>query len=62
VTVGWVMVRDSGTGGHVAIVAKMTKTRFLVEKYNHGVDHGYGQRWIARGANGECDHFIQFRQ
>ena len=49
-TVGSVMVRDSGTWGHVAIVAKVTKKRFLIEEYNHDVDHGYGQRWIARGA------------
>ncbi len=46
-TVGSVMVRDSGTWGHVAIVAKVTKKRFLIEEYNHDVDHGYGQRWIC---------------
>jgi surface antigen len=61
-TVGSVMVRDSGTWGHVAIVAKVRKHRFLVEEYNHNVSHGYGQRWIGRGANGDWDHFIHFRQ
>ena len=61
-TVGSVMVRDSGTWGHVAIVAKVKKHRFLVEEYNHNVDHGYGQRWLARGASGDWDHFIHFRQ
>jgi surface antigen len=61
-TVGSVMVRDSGTWGHVAIVAKVKKHKFLVEEYNHNVDHGYGQRWLARGASGDWDHFIHFRQ
>jgi surface antigen len=60
-TVGSVMVRDSGTWGHVAIVAKVSKQRFLVEEYNHDVDHGYGQRWISRAPNGDWDHFIHFR-
>jgi surface antigen len=61
-TVGSVMVRDSGTWGHVAIVAKVTKTRFLIEEYNHDVSHGYGQRWIARAPNADWSHFIHFRQ
>lgn len=61
-TVGSVMVRDSGTWGHVAIVAKVTKKRFLVEEYNHDVSHGYGQRWIARAPNADWSHFIHFRQ
>ena len=61
-TVGSVMVRDSGTWGHVAIVAKVERGRFLVEEYNHDVDHGYGQRWIARANTAEWDHFIHFRQ
>ena len=56
------MVRDSGTWGHVAIVAKVTKTRFLIEEYNHDVSHGYGQRWIARAPNADWSHFIHFRQ
>jgi surface antigen len=60
-TVGSVMVRDSGTWGHVAIVAKVTKTQFMVEEYNHNVDHGYGTRWISRAPNGDWDHFIHFR-
>jgi surface antigen len=60
-TVGSVMVRDSGTWGHVAIVAKVTKTQFMVEEYNHNVDHGYGTRWISRSPNGDWDHFIHFR-
>ncbi|MBJ7329220.1 MAG: CHAP domain-containing protein [Solirubrobacteraceae bacterium] len=60
-TVGSVMVRDSGTWGHVAIVAKVTKQRFLVEEFNHGVSHGYGQRWITRADSPEWDHFIHFR-
>ena len=61
-TVGSVMVRDSGTWGHVAIVAKVERGRFLVEEYNHEVDHGYDQRWIARADTAEWDHFIHFRQ
>ena len=61
-TVGSVMVRDSGTWGHVAIVAKVTRTRFLVEEYNHDTSHGYGQRWINRADGSEWDHFIHFRQ
>jgi surface antigen len=60
-TVGSVMVRDSGTWGHVAIVSKVTKTQFMVEEYNHNVDHGYGTRWISRAPNGDWDHFIHFR-
>jgi surface antigen len=60
-TVGSVMVRDSGTWGHVAVVAKVTKTQFMVEEYNHNVDHGYGTRWISRAPNGDWDHFIHFR-
>ena len=61
-TVGSVMVRDSGTWGHVAIVAKVEPGRFLVEEYNHGVDHGYGQRWIARADSAELGPLIHFRQ
>jgi surface antigen len=61
-TVGSVMVRDSGTWGHVAVVARVDKHRFLVQEYNHNVDHGYGQRWIARGPNGDRDHLIHFRR
>jgi surface antigen len=61
-TVGSVMVRDSGTWGHVAIVAKVRKHKFLVEEYNHNVPHGYGQRWLTRSASGDWDHFIHFRQ
>src|SRR5436190_7688027 len=57
-TVGSVMVRDSGTWGHVAIVAKVTSKNFLVEEYNHDVRHGYGTRTIARSARGkDWDHF-----
>lgn len=56
------MVRDSGTWGHVAIVAKVKKHKFLVEEYNHNVDHGYGRRWLTRGPSGDWDHFIHFRQ
>jgi surface antigen len=62
-TVGSVMVRDSGTWGHVAIVAKVKRDKFLVEEYNHDVSHGYGQRWISRRkSSGEWDKFIHFRQ
>ena len=61
-TVGSVMVRDSGTWGHVAIVARVTPQRFLVEEYNHDTSHGYGQRWISRAAGAEFDHFVHFRQ
>lgn len=62
-TVGSVMVRDSGTWGHVAIVAKVRKHSFLVEEYNHNVPHGYGRRWISRSSSSpDWDHFIHFRQ
>jgi surface antigen len=62
-TVGSVMVRDSGTWGHVAIVAKVKRDKFLVEEYNHDTRHGYGQRWISRSpSSGEWDKFIHFRQ
>ena len=60
-TVGSVMVRDSGTWGHVAIVSKVTKTQFMVEEYNHDTPHGYGTRWISRAPNADWDHFIHFR-
>ena len=60
-TVGSVMVRDSGTWGHVAIVAKVTRTQFMVEEYNHDTPHGYGTRWISRAPNADWDHFIHFR-
>jgi surface antigen len=61
-TVGSVMVRDSGTWGHVAIVAKVNSKSFLVEEYNHDVRHGYGTRTISRSARGrDWDHFIHFR-
>lgn len=61
-TVGSVMVRDSGTWGHVAVVARVTKRRFLVEEYNHDVGHGYGRRWISRSPSSpEWDRFVHFR-
>jgi surface antigen len=61
-TVGSVMVRDSGTWGHVAIVAKVTKAQFMVEEYNHDGGHNYGTRWISRDAGSpDWDHFIHFR-
>jgi surface antigen len=62
-TVGSVMVRDSGTWGHVAIVAKVKPKKFLVEEFNHNVSHGYGQRWLSRSSSSsDWDHFIHFRQ
>jgi surface antigen len=61
-TVGSVMVRDSGTWGHVAIVAKVTAKSIVIEEYNHDVRHGYGTRTISRSARGQdWDHFIHFR-
>jgi hypothetical protein len=61
-TVGAVMVRDSGTWGHVAIVSKVKRKRFLVEEYNHDVSHGYGKRWLSRSrSSSDWDHFIHFR-
>ena len=62
-TVGSVMVRDSGTWGHVAVVAKVEASRFLIEEYNHEVSHGYSQRWISRSTSSpDWDHFIHFRR
>lgn len=46
--VGAVMVRNSGTFGHVAIVAKVRGGRFLVEQYNAGGTHTYSRQWMQR--------------
>jgi surface antigen/uncharacterized protein YraI len=60
-TVGSVMVRDRGKFGHVAIVAKVSAKRFLVEEYNHNGGHAYDKRWIKFSATSEWSHFIHFR-
>ncbi len=45
--VGAVMVRNSGTYGHVAIVAKVGKGKIYVEQYNAGGTHRYSQEWLT---------------
>jgi len=47
-TVGSVMVRNSGTFGHVAIVARVRRGRILVEQYNAGGTHTYSREWLAK--------------
>lgn len=44
--VGSVMVRNSGTFGHVAMVAKVGRGRILVEQYNAGGTHDYSREWL----------------
>jgi surface antigen len=46
-TPGSVMVRNSGTYGHVAIVAKTRKGGVYVEQYNAGGTHKYSQQWLT---------------
>lgn len=55
-TVGSVMVRESGKFGHVAIVAKVEKTRVFVEQYNAGGSHRYSKEWLPR-ADKKFIHF-----
>jgi surface antigen len=45
-TVGSVMVRNSGTYGHVAMVAKVAPGRIFVEQYNAGGTHTYSKQWL----------------
>jgi surface antigen len=45
-TVGSVMVRNSGTYGHVAMVAKARRNRVFVEQYNAGGTHQYSKEWL----------------
>ena len=44
---GSVMVRNSGTYGHVAMVARVGKGRVLVEQYNAGGTHNYSREWLT---------------
>lgn len=48
--VGSVMVRNSGTYGHVAIVAKVSKNKkkIFVEQYNAGGTHNYSKEWLTK--------------
>lgn len=57
-TVGSVMVRNSGRYGHVAIVAKVERSRVYVEQYNAGGTHRYSKQWLTR--KGKV--FIHFKQ
>ena len=43
---GSVMVRNSGTYGHVAMVAKVGRGRIFVEQYNAGGTHNYSKQWL----------------
>ncbi len=45
-TVGSVMVRNSGTYGHVAMVAKVGNGKVFVEQYNAGGTHQYSKEWL----------------
>jgi surface antigen/uncharacterized protein YraI len=45
-TVGSVMVRNSGTYGHVAMVAKVRPGKIFVEQYNAGGTHVYSKQWL----------------
>jgi surface antigen len=44
--VGSVMVRNSGTYGHVAMVARVAPGRIFVEQYNAGGTHTYSKQWL----------------
>lgn len=57
-TVGSVLVRNSGTYGHVAMVAKVGRGRVFVEQYNAGGTHRYSKEWLT--VTGEMT-FIHFR-
>lgn len=46
-TVGSVMVRNSGSYGHVAMVAKVRPGKVLVEQYNAGGTHTYSKQWLS---------------
>lgn len=45
-TVGSVMVRNSGTYGHLAMVAKVRPGRIFVEQYNAAGTHAYSKQWL----------------
>jgi surface antigen len=55
--VGAVMVRNSGTFGHVAIVAKVRRGRILVEQYNAGGTHNYSREWLGVSSVMRFIHF-----
>jgi surface antigen len=57
--VGSVMVRNSGTYGHVAMVAKVGKGRVFVEQYNAGGTHDYSQQWLDVASSMDFIHFVK---
>ena len=60
-TRGSVMVRNSGTYGHVAIVAKVRPGRILVEQYNAGGTHNYSREWLPVSSVMRFIHFPKGR-
>jgi surface antigen len=56
-TVGSVMVRNSGTFGHVAMVAKVRRHRVFVEQYNAGGTHTYSKQWLPITSDLTFIHF-----
>jgi surface antigen len=56
-TVGSVMVRNSGTYGHVAMVAKVRPGRVFVEQYNAGGTHVYSKQWLSVASYMTFIHF-----
>lgn len=60
-TVGSVMVRNSGSYGHVAMVAKVDRPgkRIYVEQYNAGGTHTYSQAWLDVESYMDFIHFTK---
>jgi surface antigen len=59
--VGAVMVRNSGTFGHVAMVAKVRPGRIFVEQYNAGGTHDYSKQWLPVSSVMTFIHFKRGR-
>ena len=62
--VGDIAVRDSGTWGHVAYVAKVNADgSFMVEEYNHVRPDTYSYRKATRGEGShQFSEFIRFKR
>jgi len=56
-TRGSVMVRNSGTYGHVAMVARVRPGQILVEQYNAGGTHVYSKQWLSVASYMTFIHF-----
>jgi surface antigen len=59
--VGSVMVRNSGTFGHVATVARVRPHRVFVEQYNAGGTHTYSKQWLPKSSVMTFIHFKRRR-